>query len=114
LRRAARPARTAPHALRAALLRVHAPPSTHSSLNSSNGHGLQLGDSTLARSPSRLVGADGPLAPRLSGWFKHLAGPGSTSDLSIAGTISGCFSLTGVSTATVCSSTPLPDFEPRL
>ncbi|KAJ7841293.1 hypothetical protein B0H13DRAFT_2415027 [Mycena leptocephala] len=72
------------------------PPSSNSS---SSGHGQQQ-DLTLARTPSRL-GADGPLATRLSGWFAHLAG--STSDLSIAATISG--SLThGVSTAAALAS----------
>ncbi|KAF8174976.1 peptidase family C54-domain-containing protein [Mycena galopus ATCC 62051] len=64
------------------------PPSNSSHSGSSNGHAH---DVTLARSPSRL-GADGALATRLSGWFAHLAG--STSDLSLAATISG--SLTGV------------------
>ncbi|KAJ7897404.1 hypothetical protein B0H13DRAFT_2337937 [Mycena leptocephala] len=59
------------HTLRAALLR-------------------QQGDLTLACSPSR-PGADGLPAPPLSGWFAHLAGPGSTSYLSIVATISGCF-----------------------
>ncbi|KAJ7866323.1 hypothetical protein B0H13DRAFT_1898141 [Mycena leptocephala] len=51
---------------------------------------IQQGDLTLACSPSR-PGADGLPAPPLSGWFAHLAGPGSTSYLSIAATISGCF-----------------------
>ncbi|KAJ6522191.1 hypothetical protein DFH09DRAFT_1251014 [Mycena vulgaris] len=52
---------------------------------SSTGHAETL---ALQRTPSRL--GEGPLATRLSGWFAHLAG--STSDLSLAATISGSLS----------------------
>ncbi|KAJ6572998.1 hypothetical protein DFH09DRAFT_1312282 [Mycena vulgaris] len=59
------------------------PPS--SSEHSSSSHGAGNDTLQLARMPSRL-GADGPLATWLSGWFVHLAG--STSNLSLTGTIS--------------------------
>ncbi|KAJ7330308.1 peptidase family C54-domain-containing protein [Mycena albidolilacea] len=73
------------------------PPSSHS--GSSNGHG----DLTLARTPSRLgVDASG-VGARLSGWFAHLAG--STSDLSLAATISGSLSHAGNTAAALASST---------
>ncbi|KAK6978243.1 peptidase family C54-domain-containing protein [Favolaschia claudopus] len=61
-----------------------------SSSSSSNTHNMQL---LAPRSPSRLAG-DGALTTRLSGWFAHLAG-GSTSDLSIAATISGSLANVG-------------------
>ncbi|KAJ6473341.1 hypothetical protein C8R47DRAFT_1221479 [Mycena vitilis] len=76
------------------------PPSSNSNSNSSSGHGA--GDLTLARTPSRL-GADGPLAARLSGWFAHLAG--STSDLSIAATIGGSLSHAAALAASASAST---------
>ncbi|KAJ6542257.1 hypothetical protein B0H10DRAFT_2448185 [Mycena sp. CBHHK59/15] len=62
------------------------PPSSASDYGHGNGNGNSTNTNTLQlqRSPSRL---DGPLATRLSGWFAHLAG--STSDLSLANTISG-------------------------
>ncbi|KAJ7891666.1 peptidase family C54-domain-containing protein [Mycena olivaceomarginata] len=75
------------------------PSSAHSHSGSSNGHG----DLTLARTPSRLgVDASG-VGARLSGWFAHLAG--STSDLSLAATISGSLSHAGNTAAALASST---------
>lgn len=75
------------------------PPSSSYSHSSSSGHGHTNGE-TLQRTPNRL-GADGPLTARLSGWFAHLAG--STSDLSLASTISGALSHS-VTTATALPS----------
>ncbi|KAJ7133900.1 hypothetical protein C8R43DRAFT_1205776 [Mycena crocata] len=77
----------------------HFSASTPPSLSSSNSHshsGHRHADTLqLQRTPSRL-GADGPLATRLSGWFAHLVG--STNDLSLTLMISGSLSH-GVSTA---------------
>ncbi|KAJ7494901.1 peptidase family C54-domain-containing protein [Mycena latifolia] len=73
-----------------------------SSTSSHSGHGGGGGETLqLARTPSRL-GADGPLASRLSGWFAHLAG--STSDLSLAGTISGSLALASSTSARALGS----------
>ncbi|KAJ7817825.1 hypothetical protein B0H13DRAFT_2379364 [Mycena leptocephala] len=79
----------------------------HSSSNSSSGYGQQQGDSTLARSPSRL-GADGPLAPRLSGWFLTFSGPGEHERLASNSATKG-----GAATSPRQQLYPA-DFEPRL
>ncbi|KAJ6626398.1 hypothetical protein B0H10DRAFT_2211288 [Mycena sp. CBHHK59/15] len=86
----------------------HFSPSTllSSSGHSSSSHGAANDTLQLARTPSCL-GVDGPLAARLSGWFAHLAG--STSDLSLAGTISHTTQLASSASATsrtaICSAT---------
>ncbi|KAF7325375.1 hypothetical protein MSAN_02514800 [Mycena sanguinolenta] len=68
------------------------PPSSSSSSSNGHSHPNPHGNPelALARTPSRLGVSDGALATRLSGWFAHLAG--STSDLSLTGTIGGSLS----------------------
>ncbi|KAF7310342.1 hypothetical protein MIND_00408300 [Mycena indigotica] len=80
--------------------------SSHSS-HSHSSHPHSPATMHIVRSPSRLsASGDGGLTTRLSGWFSHLAG--STSDLSLTGTIGAAASLATSTSRTLSSSAKKP------